>query len=75
MPKVPRITGEDAIRAFSKVGFAVDRIRGSHHILRHPDKPPRLSIPVHKGETVGLGLLKAQIALAGLTVEDFINLL
>jgi predicted RNA binding protein YcfA (HicA-like mRNA interferase family) len=75
MPRVPRITGEDAIRAFSKMGFRPDHTRGSHHILRHPDKQPRLSIPVHAGKTVGLGLLKSQIELAGMTIQQFVDLL
>jgi predicted RNA binding protein YcfA (HicA-like mRNA interferase family) len=73
--KLPRITGEDALRAFGKCGYAVDRIRGSHHILRHPDKSVRLSIPVHKGKILGLGLLKSLILDAGLTIEEFLHLL
>jgi predicted RNA binding protein YcfA (HicA-like mRNA interferase family) len=73
--KVPRITGEAAVAAFCKAGYGVDRVRGSHHILRHPEKTERLSIPVHKGKTVGVGLLSSQIKLAGLTVEQFIELL
>jgi predicted RNA binding protein YcfA (HicA-like mRNA interferase family) len=73
--KVPRITGQDAINAFGKCGYALDRIKGSHHILRHPSKPERLSIPVHGNETVGIGLLGKQIKLAGLSNEEFVNLL
>jgi len=75
MPRIPRISGDDAISAFEKVGFVVARISGSHHILKHPDNPNRLSIPVHSGKTVGKGLLKSQIEAAGLMVADFINLL
>ena len=75
MPKVPRVTGEEAIRAFGKVGFCLDRIKGSHHILKHAEKPARLSIPVDAGRTVGVGLLSAQIKAADLTVEDFVGLL
>jgi predicted RNA binding protein YcfA (HicA-like mRNA interferase family) len=73
--KVPRITGQEAINAFYKCGFRLDRIRGSHHILRHPDKRERLSVPVHAGKTVGVGLLGKQIKIAGLTVEEFSGLL
>jgi predicted RNA binding protein YcfA (HicA-like mRNA interferase family) len=73
--KVPRISGIEAIKAFGKAGYEVDRIRGSHHILRHPEKPEALSIPVHSGSTVGVGLLGRQIKLAGLTVEEFVALL
>ncbi len=73
--KVPRVTGGDAVRAFNRAGFALDRIEGSHHILKHPGKAVRLSIPVHAGKTVGVGLLARQIKLADLTVEQFVDLL
>lgn len=33
-----------------------------------------LSIPVHKGKILGVGLLKKLIAKAGLTNEEYINL-
>ena len=35
MSSVPRISGKDAVRAFVKVGFCLDRISGSHHILKN----------------------------------------
>jgi predicted RNA binding protein YcfA (HicA-like mRNA interferase family) len=73
--KLPRITGEEAIKAFCKDSYRLDRIHGSHHILKHPDRKERLSIPVHKGETLGIGLLGSQIKIAGLTAEQFISLL
>ena len=75
MAKIPRISGEDAVKAFCQAGFYVDRIRGSHHVLRHPEKPDvRLTIPVHAGKAVGPGLLQSQIKAAGFTVEQFIDL-
>jgi predicted RNA binding protein YcfA (HicA-like mRNA interferase family) len=73
--KVPRVTGEEAIKAFCKAGYARHHATGSHHILKHPDRSARLSIPVHAGDTVGVGLLRKQIKKAGLTVEQFIDLL
>jgi len=75
MPKLPRITGKDACKAFAKAGYEWHHTCGSHHILKHPINPNRLSIPVHAGETVGLGLLKDQIDKANMTVEQFIELL
>ena len=75
MPSVPRISGKDAVRAFKKADFYVDRIHGAHHILKKDGHPNRLSIPVHPGKTVGIGLLKSQILTAGLTVDEFIDLL
>ena len=73
--KVPRIKGEEAIRAFCKGGYSVVRITGSHHYLRHPDRPIALSIPMHKGCNLGIGLLASKIRDAGLTVEQFKELL
>jgi predicted RNA binding protein YcfA (HicA-like mRNA interferase family) len=75
MPKVPRISGEDAVRAFGRAGFYHDRTTGSHVILKKDGHRYHLSIPVHKGKTVGTGLLRSQIEAAGLTVEEFIKLL
>jgi predicted RNA binding protein YcfA (HicA-like mRNA interferase family) len=74
MPKVPRISGDDAVRAFKRAGFYEDRMK-KHCILKKDGHPYHLSIPMHKGKTVGVGLLKSQIDAAGLTVEQFIELL
>ena len=73
--KLPRVKGSDAIAAFCKVGYHLDRICGSHHILKHPQRINHLSIPVHHTKPVGEGLLKKQIKLAGLTIEEFVGLL
>ncbi len=75
MPRPPAITGKEACKVFAKVGFEWCRTKGSHHILKHPTNRNRLSIPVHGGETVGLGLLEDQIKKANMTVEQFIELL
>jgi predicted RNA binding protein YcfA (HicA-like mRNA interferase family) len=75
MSSIPKITGREAIRAFEKAGFKVVRISGSHHIMKRDGNPFLLSIPVHRGKTIGSGLLKSQIAAAGLTADEFIALL
>ena len=74
MPKTPKVSGEDAVKAFKGAGFSLARISGSHHILKK-DGCRRLSVPVHAGKSVGTGLLLSQIKAAGLTVEKFIELL
>ena len=37
MPPLPVLPGLRVVRAMEKAGFEVVRIRGSHHVLRHPD--------------------------------------
>ncbi len=59
MSNFPSITGTQLIKALRKLGFEVLRIKGSHHFLQHPDGRCTV-IPVHRGETLGRGLL-AQI--------------
>ncbi|TWT62229.1 type II toxin-antitoxin system HicA family toxin [Rubinisphaera italica] len=73
--KIPRISGKKAIKAFQKAGFEVVRTKGSHHIMNKEDHPSPLNIPVHGNEDMGIGLLKKQITLAGLSVEQFIEYL
>jgi len=65
------VSGKEAVAAFEKAGFYLSRISGSHHILKKDGHRHRLSIPVHAGKTVGVGLLKSQIENAGLTVGEF----
>jgi len=59
MSTSPSISGAQLVRALRKLGFDVIRIKGSHHFLRRPDGRSTV-VPVHRGETIGRGLL-AQI--------------
>ena len=55
--KLPALSGLEIIRALERGGFAVVRVRGSHHFPRHPDDRATV-VPVHAGETIGPGLLQ-----------------
>ncbi|NVO66843.1 type II toxin-antitoxin system HicA family toxin [Methanofollis tationis] len=50
--KIPRITGERAIRALKKVGFEEVGVRGSHHYLHHAGRGAIVTIPVHARKTL-----------------------
>lgn len=71
MAELPTVTGPQAIKAFSKLGFVRDRIKGSHHILKKEGHPYVLSIPVHRGN-LKRGLLRSLIRDAGATVDEFL---
>jgi len=75
MPKTPRIRGREAVRAFERVGFIHTRTKGSHFILKKDGHPHVLSVPVHQGKTIKPPLLDALIDAAGLTMDEFIELL
>jgi predicted RNA binding protein YcfA (HicA-like mRNA interferase family) len=59
MSTFPAVSGAQLIKALRKFGFVVIRIKGSHQFLRHSDGRCTV-VPVHRGETIGRGLL-AQI--------------
>ncbi len=72
MPHLSVISGDDFVKAMRQIGYQWDHTEGSHMILLHPSKG-RLSVPKHK--ELGRGLLRALIRDAGLTRDEFIELL
>jgi predicted RNA binding protein YcfA (HicA-like mRNA interferase family) len=63
------------IRALERAGFYVHHIRGSHHYLRHPDRPGVLvTVPYHNRD-LKRGTLRAILRQAGLTTEELQDLL
>jgi predicted RNA binding protein YcfA (HicA-like mRNA interferase family) len=74
MSRIPRVTGSDLLAALARAGFAVIRVKGSHHFLRHEDGRSTV-VPVHSGETIGPGLLHKILRDCQLMVADFQELL
>ena len=67
------ISGREAVKTFSKIGYQFIRQEGSHMILHNPAPGyPILVIPNHK--EVAPYLLKAQIKRTHLTVNEFLKL-
>jgi predicted RNA binding protein YcfA (HicA-like mRNA interferase family) len=53
-----------------------DRIAGSHHLLVHKDDPRLIvTVPVHGTHDLKPGTLRGIIRRAGLSVEEFCDLL
>ncbi len=64
------------IRALERAGFEVVRSAGSHHRLVHKtDRRRATTVPVHKGRDLPGPMLRAIIKQAGLTTEEFVDLL
>jgi len=66
---------ERVVKAFERAGWVNRGFKGSHVKLTKEGNPNILSVPVHKGKSVKIGLLKDQIKKAGLTEEDFLRFL
>lgn len=73
MPPLPVISGHDAVKAFIRAGWFVQRQRGSHLMMVKPGMRVTLSVPQHK--ELDRGTLRSLISDSGLTVEEFIQLL
>jgi len=66
------VKGQDAIKVFVKAGGIVRSGKGDHVNIKMPNGQI-ITIPVPKD--LKIGLLKAAIKKAGLTEEEFSNLL
>ena len=74
MTRLPSLTGDRIVKALGKAGFQVLRQRGSHIYLKHPDGRATV-VPVHKGESIGRGLVRKIMKDADLDQDDFLKLL
>ena len=74
MNRMPRVTGAHVVRSLRKVGFKLVRQRGSHAVMKHPDGRSTV-VPIHGGETIGVGLMSKIQRDVGIDREAFIDLL
>jgi predicted RNA binding protein YcfA (HicA-like mRNA interferase family) len=73
MTRLPRLKGKELIRILERAGFRSVRTKGSHSFLKHPDGRATV-VPVHSGETIGPGLLRAILRDAEMSIDDLIEL-
>jgi predicted RNA binding protein YcfA (HicA-like mRNA interferase family) len=73
MGKLANISGKEVAKAFQKAGWQPVGQVGSHLVLINPGVRANLSIPQHK--ELSVGMLRALIRAAGMTVEEFLELL
>jgi predicted RNA binding protein YcfA (HicA-like mRNA interferase family) len=59
------MTSAGVIREITRVGWVLDRVRGSHHVFTHPSLPGIVVVP-HPKKDLGLGLVKAIRQQAGI---------
>lgn len=75
MTKLPALTAKKVIKALKRANFIENRQKGSHLVLINPQTKARTVVPVHSGKTIKSPLLKAIIADARLSEEEFLDLL
>ena len=66
------ISGQELVAVLVRVGFVVNRQRGSHIVLRRGNPYARVVVPDHK--QVRPGTLRQILNEAGMTVERLLEL-
>ena len=64
------VSGKELAKSLERHGWILLRVHGSHHIYGKPGSPMRLSVPIHRNQTLKLGLLRNLLKNAGLREED-----
>ncbi len=74
MSKLPVVSGRDVIKAIAKIGYRVHHQKGSHiHLKKEMPPHSRIVVPDHK--ELRKGTLRGILRDAGLSVEEFVELL
>ena len=73
MGKLGNSSGKKAVKAFKKAGWKTLGQVGSHLVMVKSGVRVNLSIPQHK--ELSVGTLRALIRNAGITVDEFLDLL
>jgi predicted RNA binding protein YcfA (HicA-like mRNA interferase family) len=71
MPRLPRLSGRETIRALERLGFAQIRQRGSHVVLQSGRNT--CTVPLHR--ELKLGTLAGILSQADISVEQLMDAL
>jgi predicted RNA binding protein YcfA (HicA-like mRNA interferase family) len=71
--RLPSVSGQEVIRALSRLGFRVVRQRGSHVILRKDTDSGAVGCAVPAHRELAPGTLRGILKLAGVSLEDLMK--
>lgn len=70
MSKLSIVSATQMSKIMRHLGFSFVRQKGSHAYFRHPDGRATV-VPIHKGEDLGRGLIRAILRDIDLSLEEF----
>jgi predicted RNA binding protein YcfA (HicA-like mRNA interferase family) len=68
-PRLPVVEAKDLARVARKLGFVLDRQRGSHAVFYRESDRARIVIPMQVGRAIAPGTLRGILEDMDLTVE------
>lgn len=75
MTRLPVISGKKAVKALKRAGFVMVRQRGSHVRMKKATSERMISITIPLHDGLDRGTLKTIINRAGLSLEEFVEML
>ncbi len=73
MPRLPRISGGEAVRVLERLGFIQTRQTGSHVVLKKPLPDGEIVCVVPLRRELKVGTLSGVLKQAKVTAEEFIE--
>lgn len=73
MSKIPSHKPREVLKKFEKIGYIIDRQKGSHIILYNKSTKRRIVIPMHVKD-LPYGTLLSIVKQSGLTRNEFLKL-
>ena len=70
MSNFPAVNGKEVVRALLNLGFRLDRVVGSHHIMVRAGLPS-IPVPLHGSKALPAGTIANIIRMAGVSEKKF----
>lgn len=74
MTRLPTLTAAKLLKVLLRLGFIEEHGKGSHKFLKHPDGRTT-TVPCHRGEDIGRGLLRKILRDIEMEPEELTRLL
>ncbi len=75
MTRLPRVTDRELVRVLNRKGFSKHHQTGSHAVYKSEDGSRRVVVPVHSGQIIPPKTLKSILKDAGISTEEFEEIL
>jgi predicted RNA binding protein YcfA (HicA-like mRNA interferase family) len=73
MPRMPRISSREAIRALENLGFEQVRQTGSHVVMKRATEAGEVGCVVPKHQELKVGMLSGVLKQAQVSIEEFVK--
>lgn len=74
-PRLPVVEAKDLARVVRRLGFELDRQKGSHAVFRRDSDSARVVIPMHAGKSIRPKTLAGILEDLGITADELRKLL